>query len=92
MAAPVSAEDLAERLGELRVGAVVHGVRGGPAGDLAAFHDLVTAVVELVASDPTLAEVELNPVLVDAVGCGVRLVDALVARSAPIHAHEEAAR
>ena len=80
---PVSDLDAAEMIDKLRLGKLIDGYRGQPAGDRAAFEALVCRVSALVDVAPELAELDLNPVMLREPGKGAVVVDArirLVAR------------
>ncbi len=64
-------------LGELRGLPLLSGYRGRPAGDLAALAQAIVALSQL-ADEPTVAEAEINPLIVRPAGEGVTAVDALV--------------
>ncbi len=61
---------------EVRALSVLRGYRGGPVGDLTALADAVVAVSHLLADDPAVAELEINPLIV--LTDGVVAVDAVV--------------
>jgi len=67
--APVDAGQAAAMLRALRGAAVFDGPRGRAATDLPAVAALVAAVSELLADNPRIAELDLNPVLAGAAGC-----------------------
>jgi acyl-CoA synthetase (NDP forming) len=75
--APVDGATAREMLGELRGLPLLAGYRGRPAGDLAALAQAIVALSRL-ADDPTVAEAEINPLIVRPAGEGVVAVDALV--------------
>ena len=60
--------------------APLKGYRGKPAGDLDALTQVIVALSRL-ADDPTIAEAEINPLIVRAQGEAVAAVDALVLRA-----------
>jgi hypothetical protein len=62
----------------LRLASVLGGVRGEPAADVEALADLAVRVGEMVASDPSLVAIDVNPVMLRAAGEGAVIVDALV--------------
>ena len=74
--APMSAADVAARLDRLRGAPILHGVRGRAGVDLDAVARFVAAVGDLLVSDPTITEIDCNPVI--ASPAGVIAVDALV--------------
>jgi acetate---CoA ligase (ADP-forming) len=75
--APVDGATAREMLGELRGLPLLAGYRGRPASDLAALAQAIVALSRL-ADDPTVAEAEINPLIVRPAGEGLVAVDALV--------------
>jgi acyl-CoA synthetase (NDP forming) len=75
--APVDAGTAAEMIAEVQGLRILAGYRGKPAGDLAALAQAVAALSQL-AADPSVAEAEINPVIVRPPGEGVVAVDAVV--------------
>jgi acetate---CoA ligase (ADP-forming) len=78
--APVDLATAREMIAELKGVAALSGFRGRPAGDLDALAQAIVALSQL-ASDPTIVEAEVNPLIVCAQGQGVLAVDALVLRA-----------
>jgi acyl-CoA synthetase (NDP forming)/RimJ/RimL family protein N-acetyltransferase len=78
--APVTRADVASALRSLRIWPLLAGFRGQEASDTAGLAELVTAVGLLAHEVPEVAEMDLNPVLVNQEGC--ELVDVKV-RVAP---------
>src|SRR5204863_5957560 len=77
--APVDLAMAQEMIAEVRGLAPLRGFRGRPKGDLDALAWTTVALSQLATmNDPTVAEAEINPVLVLPVGQGVVAVDALV--------------
>ncbi len=74
--APAPAEVVRSRLERLRGAAVLRGVRGRPGVDLDAVAGLVAAVGRVLVDDPSISEVDLNPVI--AWPGGAVAVDALI--------------
>jgi acetyl-CoA synthetase (ADP-forming) len=74
--APPEDGEVAEAVAQLAGRRLLQGIRGGPPVDLEALDRIVRVVAELLCSDPTVAEIDCNPVMV----CnGVPIVaDALV--------------
>ena len=72
---PVTAEQAESMLRSLRVWPLLDGFRGRPKRDVAALVEVVTAVSRLVESDPSIVEMDLNPVLVGDAGQGCVAVD-----------------
>jgi acetate---CoA ligase (ADP-forming) len=74
--APVAADAVRARLGDLRGSALLRGVRGQPGVDMDALATLVSAVARHLVEHPEVLEIDLNPVIAgpgDAIA-----VDALV--------------
>jgi acyl-CoA synthetase (NDP forming) len=83
--APVDLDTAREMIDEVRTLRVLRGYRGKVAGDVDALARALVALSKL-ASDPGVAEVEVNPLLVRQAGAGVLAVDALARVSAPLRA------
>ena len=78
---PRSAGQARELLGRLRAKALFDGERGAPAADTEALADLMVALAAFAADHAeTIAEIDLNPVIVHARGRGVSVVDALIVK------------
>ena len=75
--APVDLDTAREMIAEVRGFQVLAGYRGKPAGDLDALAHAIVALSQL-AHDATIAEAEINPLIVRPVGQGVVAVDAVV--------------
>lgn len=76
---PFDAAQVLEKLRGLRIGALLQGVRGDPPADVAALAQQAVALGNYaLAAGPRLASVDINPVMVGAVGQGAVAVDALV--------------
>ncbi|OMG93307.1 acetate--CoA ligase family protein [Achromobacter xylosoxidans] len=76
---PFDAAQVIEKLRGLRIGALLQGVRGDPPADVAALAQQAVALGNYaLAAGPRLASVDINPVMVGAVGQGAVAVDALV--------------
>jgi hypothetical protein len=77
--APVSADEAAHMLAELKAAPLLDGFRGAAKADVAALSEFIAQVSLLAARyQAQIAEIEINPVLVHAEGQGVTVVDALV--------------
>jgi len=72
---PVTDEDVAEMVDELRMAPLLRGYRGAPPADIAALKDLIHRVNAMVEDLPEVAELDLNPVFVRPDGQGVVAVD-----------------
>jgi acyl-CoA synthetase (NDP forming) len=79
--APVSAQEAAAMIDEVRALALAKGYRGSPRGDIDALAEAVAAFSRLarVPGQP-VAEAEINPLLVREAGRGVVAVDGLLVR------------
>ncbi|MDO9436554.1 acetate--CoA ligase family protein [Hydrogenophaga sp.] len=82
--APCSAADVAAALERLRIAPLLHGTRGEPPLDVAAFCAAAVAVGDAV-SNPSLnlSQVDVNPVFVRRLGEGCTAVDAVVFQTTP---------
>jgi hypothetical protein len=79
--APVSTDEAASMLGELKAAPLLDGFRGAAKADVPALAGLIAQISQLAAQfSGGIAEIELNPVLVHPAGEGVTIVDALVVR------------
>lgn len=77
---PVTEQEIRESIGRLRVAKLIDSYRGGAAGDLAAVVAAVKAVADYaVANNHTLAELDVNPLIV--LPKGAIAVDALIRKS-----------
>jgi acyl-CoA synthetase (NDP forming) len=61
---PLSGKDAEEMVAEVRGARVLKSFRGGNPADVAAVHDLLLRVSELVTRHPGIEEMDLNPVIV----------------------------
>jgi acyl-CoA synthetase (NDP forming) len=75
---PLTDLEAAEMVESLKTGALLHGYRGGPPGDVAAVQQTLLRVSALVEDVPEIVEMDLNPVKVRPPGEGVRVVDARI--------------
>jgi succinyl-CoA synthetase beta subunit len=75
--APIDLAGAREMIDELRSLVALSGYRGRPKGDLEALAQALAALSQL-ADDASIAEAEINPLIVRPVGEGVIAVDALV--------------
>jgi len=67
-----------EALGRLRSAKLLAGVRGAPPADAEAVVGVVQAIDRLMQSVPALTEIDVNPLMVHAVGQGATALDALL--------------
>jgi acetyl coenzyme A synthetase (ADP forming)-like protein len=79
--APLTAADAWDMLKEVRSAKLLEGLRGNPPADRVALVDLIVSVGRLAAAHPEVAELDLNPVLVQPEGKGVVAIDVRVIRS-----------
>lgn len=79
---PVSPDEAAEMLRELRSFPLLDGYRGAAPADLPALAALMSTLSGTFAAAPWLQQLEINPVLVHASGEGVSVVDAVIEGSA----------
>jgi len=76
--APVTEDEAARMIEQVKGLAVIRGYRGLPRGDTAALARAVAAFSQLAHLEPRVAEAEINPLLVRAEGQGVVAVDGLL--------------
>jgi succinyl-CoA synthetase beta subunit len=76
--APVSADEAANMLNELKAAPLLDAFRGSVKSDRAALAQLIAQVSQLAAQRDDVSEIEVNPVLVHPEGEGITIVDALV--------------
>jgi hypothetical protein len=74
--APIDAGEATELLGRLRGARLLDGFRGGPIVDRSAVGEVIAAASRLIADDPDLLELDINPLI--AGPGGAVAVDALV--------------
>ncbi len=79
--APLTPSDVLSMIDELRGAAVLRGVRGRPAADLAALAQLICDLGRAMVDHPAWRDVDLNPVI--AGPAGAIAVDALIVVDAP---------
>jgi acetyltransferase len=58
---PVTADEVREMLSELRIGPVLHGIRGKEGADIPAIVDATLAVAAAAIENDSIAEIEVNP-------------------------------
>jgi acetyl coenzyme A synthetase (ADP forming)-like protein len=73
--APLSASEAREMVSETAAGRLLAGVRGQPSGDVDAMVEALLRVSQLMVDLSQVAEVDLNPLIVGAVGAGAWAVD-----------------
>ena len=76
---PVTREEVRSAVDSLKIAPLLHGFRGRPPGDVEALVDAIVAIARHVEKDAArLSELDVNPLMVRAVGHGVVAVDALL--------------
>ncbi len=78
---PVSAADLRKALGSLRLSPLLTGYRGKPLADIEATVRAALNMAELFQSDTSIVEIEVNPLMVRAIGQGAVAADAVIWRN-----------
>jgi acetyl-CoA synthetase len=79
---PWSRESIATALRQLKVSALLDGYRGQPAGDVEALIDAILAIGRYAAAHrDTLAELDVNPIIVRPRGAGAIAVDVLIRKA-----------
>ncbi len=76
--APVHRSEAEELLASGTVGTLLAGYRGAPAADIEAAAAAITSVSALLAANPDIQELDINPLRVLPRGQGIRVLDALV--------------
>ena len=74
--APVTVDEVVARLEALRGAALLRGVRGAPGVAMRPLAEVVVAIGDLLVADPSIVEIDCNPVIAGPVGAVA--VDALV--------------
>ena len=78
LAADMSAEAVVAELMKLKSAAILAGYRGAPSLDVAALTDLIVSLGQILRGEPSIREVDLNPVILHPKGQGVVALDALM--------------
>jgi acetyltransferase len=90
--AGLNREEAAAMIDATRAGRLIDGWRRGAALDREAAIAAIVGLGRLAAEDPTVAAVDINPLLMRAKGKGILALDALVVRQAPNAAVSAATR
>jgi hypothetical protein len=78
---PLGTEEAFDLLRQLKGAALLDGVRGEPAADRDAFAQLMVTLSRFAADHAdSIAEIDLNPVIVHPAGEGLTVVDALIVK------------
>ena len=72
------ASEITGALQKLRSTKVLSGLRGAPPADVAAVVDAVLAIAALMRGQPSIKEIDVNPLMVHAKGDGATALDALI--------------
>jgi len=86
LALPASPEQVLTALRRLKLWTLLQGFRGKPPADVDALVHAAVRLGDLFLASPEMDEFELNPVIVNRRGAGVRVVDALLVAAAKEHA------
>lgn len=78
MPADADASQIAAELDRLKAARLLHGYRGAPPRDCAALIDALMRIGAMIRATPSLAEIDVNPLLVYPQGQGVVALDALL--------------
>ena len=79
---PITRDDALDLIGEVKGARLLQGFRGAPVGDVDALADVLVRVSQMAAQlEGSLAELDINPLIVLPAGRGVKAVDALVVRA-----------
>ena len=78
---PFDTDDVYAALGRLRIAPVLHGVRGEPPMDIAAFATAAIAVGQLMLDDLAIGSLDINPMLLSSAGEGCLAIDAVIFRA-----------
>ncbi len=76
--APVTRNEAADMLGQLKAYPILTGYRGRPALDVEALVECICRVSGLITGAPYIDEIDLNPVIIHPQGQGVSIVDSRV--------------
>jgi acyl-CoA synthetase (NDP forming) len=89
---PLSRDDARALIAGLKGARLLQAFRGAPAADVDALAELMVRLGQFAADHAdTIAEIDLNPVLVHAQGLGVSLADALIVKRTDANAVRRAA-
>jgi acyl-CoA synthetase (NDP forming) len=66
---PVTADEVREMLSELRIGPILHGIRGNEGADIPAIVDAALAVAACAFENESVTEIEVNPLFAYSDGC-----------------------
>ncbi len=75
---PAPVEAIADALGRLKIAPVLKGFRGAASADRDAIIRVIADLAERMAANPSIAEIEINPLFVAPAPHGVTIVDVLI--------------
>ncbi len=79
---PITRDDALDLIGEVKGARLLQGFRGAPSGDADALADVLVRVSQMAAQlEGSLAELDINPLIVLPAGQGVKAADALAVRA-----------
>lgn len=78
--APLTPQDAREMVEEIKGYKILQGYRGSPPSDIEAIWELLLQVSRFALENPTVQELDLNPVFVYPRGQGLKVADALMLR------------
>jgi acyl-CoA synthetase (NDP forming) len=78
LAVDVTADEVLAELQKLKTAKLLNGFRNMPAVDVAAVADVVVKLGRLMQAEPSIVEIDVNPLMVHPVGQGAVALDALV--------------
>ncbi|MEM7301680.1 MAG: acetate--CoA ligase family protein [Pseudomonadota bacterium] len=77
---PVPRDDVVKAMNDLKLSPLLNGYRGKPKADVDAAVDIIVRLAELICSDASIEEIEINPIIVKRLGEGAVIADALIRR------------
>jgi len=75
---PATPVEIHAAIGRLQLAPLLNGFRGRPLADIEAAVTAISAMAELITIDPTIDEIEVNPLILGETGTGVLAVDAVL--------------
>ena len=75
---PAGPDDIRDAIDGLRLAPLLNGYRGRPAADLDAAVEAVGAMAAMITNDPTIDEIEINPLMLGETDKGALAVDAVI--------------
>jgi hypothetical protein len=78
--APIDESTARDMVNEGKAGSIMRGFRGKPAADSEALCRVLVSISRLLANDPSILNIDINPVIVGEKGMGCQIVDAKIAK------------